>query len=1116
MVERKTWLGFLLAMAMVFSAGLSWAQQPTGSIAGTLTDPSGAVVPDKEISLKEAATGLARTTSSSAEGTYEFLRLRPSTYEITVQVPGFRVMVLRNIVVNVGLVVRADIKLEVGASSQTVEVRSATALIEPDQATIVQNVSLQSISALPMQSRQFLDLALTAPGTVPQAPGTQAGGFNVAGMRSQSNNFTLDGINNNDPQVNGPLNSFRLSDVIQEFNVETSIASSEVGRSSGAQVNIITKTGTNTYHGSLFYLGRNDALDANDFFLNRAGAKKNPLHRHQFGGTIGGVIVRDKTFWFFGYEGFRNKTATPITSTVLTTTERGAVTDPVSLKVLQFIPSPNTTPPPGGGTNWTGIAPAIFSDDTYFWRVDHQLTSKHHLTGRYAWFRGTTDQLQSTSFPFHGNITNKPGQHSLLGADTWASTKIVNEARFGFSRNRTFFQPDDVALNPATIFTDPAGNPLPGYVDTKTDPLDGGLPNISITGLGGLGAGTNMPQGRATNTYEAIDNVSWISPFGWSRHTFRFGGNYRHEITNRFLNGNYRGQVTFTTLLRFQTGVPRRGSLRTGAGGSFRTWGRNIYGLYFQDQFKATPNLTVNYGLRWESFGQSVEKYNRGSNFFPGVGMMPLNSNTLIDVDPTLLGRAALLLTPVPQHMPRSGQSGGDLNNFGPYLGIAWTPRMWPGVLGDGKTVIRTGFRVSFDDFFANIPVNMGLNFPPLLSTTLPNGNYTWANILSQNRPLVQSDLTVVNANLPGQRGVVGFNAWDYNAPTAYAMNYALEIERQIGNDYSVGISYVGTQGRKLGVYVDANEPFVTVINPAVNGDTMPNQRLFPFVKYAGVFVGDFSSNSNYNGMVATFRKRTSHGLSFQSSYTLGKSLDDNSSFFGSDRDIGSYADSRNRKADRGRSGYDVRHRFVVSYIYELPVGHGRAFGGGIPGWLNQFIGGWDTAGIFQYRSGFPFTIFAGTSFDYSGLNQFSDRPDWAPGVTGLAVDFSNPDKVFNCHFSTTVQSAAQTCPVFVPPKPGTIGNVGRNIFTGPKFVNFDFAVMKSFPVREGRRFQFRLDAFNFFNHTNFKLPSSNIQFCNINVAPCPTATRVISQTVGQATSAESPRSIQFGLRFDW
>jgi hypothetical protein len=1088
---KRTVKPFIPLLA-VFATTPLLGQVPTGSIVGSVYDQTGAAVPGAQLVLKDTATGTPRATTTTTAGSYEFLELRPSTYNLTVAAQGFRRTVERNLVVNVGLVVHLDVTLQVGDVTETVEVTAETPLVEPDKTSISTAVDVRAVQNLPLEDRQFLNLALTVPGTVPGAQGTTVAAtsvetFTVAGMRSQSNNYTLDGISNNDPHINGPLNLFRLSDAVQEFNVQTSIASAEAGRNSGAQVSIITKSGGNVYHGTLFYCHRNDIFDATPFFLNRAGQPKNPLRRHQFGGTAGGFIRRDKTFWFFSFEGFRQRVQDPATARVPTDAERAAVTDPISENLLQFWPRGNTPQLlVTTGRNWAGTTPNETNDETYFWRIDQNLAKNHRLTGRYAWFRGSTLGRVGAGGPFNGSSTNKPGQHSFLLQETYATSGLVNELRLGYSRNRVFFQPADVAINPATIFTDAAGNPLPGFIDTRVDPLDGGLPRITITGFtnGSLGTGIAQPQGRATNTYELLDDVSLIGPSGHTRHTLRFGVAARREIANLFLDTFFRGSISFPRWTAFASGQPQRGSLATGAGGTFRTWFRLPVYLYVQDSFKMRANLTFNYGLRWEYPGEFSEKRDRGSNFVPGVGQMVLDSNLRIDVDPTQLGRAALLLTPVSTQLPSTGQFSVPKKNFGPFFGVAYAPKFWPTLFGDGKTVIRTGFRLSYDDIFDDVPTFMGQNFPPVLTTTLPTGTYTWATVLSQNQRLFGPDPTVVPE---GERGLLAFSALDVNPPSPYAINYALEIERQLGRDFAVEASYIGSQGRKLGVFVDPNQPTVTVNDPTKRGDQAPNVRAFPFRQYANISQAAFVSNSNFNGMVLVVRKRSSYGLSLTASYELSKSLDDNSSYLPTDGATGAYADSRNRKLDYGLSSFDVRYRVVVSCVYELPLGPGRAFLGPARGFLGQVVGGWTVSGITNYRSGFPFTVLASSNTDFSGLNQFSDRVNLRPGVSHVPIDMSNPDHAFDPS-------------VFDFPEAGSVGNVGRNTLIGPHFIHQDFAVLKNFPLAETRRVQFRAEFYNLFNHTNLKLPEN----------------RLDQSGVGKIGDAYDPRLIQFGLRFEW
>jgi len=1050
--------------------------------------------------VRDTLTDAGRTTTTNTQGFYEFLTLKPSTYELMVEAKGFQKAVKRQINVVVGLESHLDVSLVPGSVTVEVEVKGEVPLVQPEKTNVSYSIEQAQIQNLPLQGRQFLDLALLTPGITPQAPGTQAGGINVAGMRSQSNNFTLDGVSINDPQVNGPLNNFRIADAVQEFNVNTSIATTDLGRSAGAQVAVVTKSGSNTYHGSAFYYGRNEALDANDWFLNLAGKPKNVLRRHQYGGTVGGFVVKDKTFWFLSFEGFREKSPLPQLSTVPTAAARAAVTDPVSLKLLQFIPSPNIANPTPAG-NWAGTADQNNNNETYLLRMDHTLTQNNHLSGHYAMFRGNTLTLQTN--PFNGSITNLPGSQSAVVEETFSHGTWLNLARIGFTRNLTDFAPQDVKLSPASLFTDASGNPLPGFVDATKTPLNGGLPRITISSSAavplsnfGLGAGTNMPQGRTTDTYQLIDNVTK----NLGNHTLQFGGEIRREQTFRFLNGNFRGAISFASWAKFQAGTPRNGSLRTGGPDqTFRSWNRFAEYMFVQDSWKVKSNFTFNYGLRYELPGALAEKRDSGSNLIPGVGIVKLNSNLLINVSPSVIGPAAVTQTPVNGiNLPSTGQFNNATKDFAPFIGMAWSPKILPGLFGDNKTVIRSGFRLSYDDVFANIPVNMGLNFPPLISTTLPNSSYTWGTALNQNRVLYATDATLTSGPTCSVsptpcRGILGFNAWDTTGRTAYAMNYALEIERQIGREYAVNASYVGTLGRKLGVFVDANEPFVTVNDPTQPGSGVPNKRTFPFVQYSGLPIGTFAASSNYNAMVLSMRKRPSHGLSLQASYTYGKSLDYNSSFFGSNGESGSFADPRNPRADYGPSAFDVRHQVVFSYLYELPFGKDRMFMHNANQIVDEFLGGWNLGGITNWHTGFPFTIFANTAQDFSGFNQFADRA--SAGNTPLTFNYGDPTHAF-----PTTQCPANPC-YFSMPGAGSVGNTGRNAFYGPSYTDFDLSLQKNFTVSEGKKFQLRADFFNLFNHPNFNLPTGNLG----------------SFSAGSISSMNgNPRLTQIGLRFDF
>jgi len=1094
MDSLKPWRGWIGSLLLASVACPIIGQAPTGSIAGEIHDPTGASVSEAHLVLRDVATEALRPATSSRLGSYAFPQLSPGVYDLTIEASGFRQIVERNIIVNVGSVVHLDVTMPLGDVSDTVVVNAEPPLVEADKVSIGAVVDLNSIQNLPLEDRQFLNLALIVPGTIPGAPGTRVAGssvetFTVVGMRSQSNNYTLDGISNNDPHINGPLNLFRIADAVQEFNVDTSIPGAEAGRNSGAQVSIVTKSGGNNYHGTLFYYARNDAFDATPFFLNRAGLPKNPLHRNQFGGTVGGFIRRDRAFWFMSFERYGQSVQDPATARVPTDTERAEVTDSVSQSLLQFWPRANTPQLLlATGMNWTGTTPNEARDVTYLWRIDQKLTKDHLLTGRYIWLTGSTLARQTS--PFDGAINNSPEQSSLLVQDTYSNHRLVNEARFGYSRNKAFLQPADANINPAAIFTDSSGKTMPGFIDTRSDPLDGGLPTITISGFtnGGLGVGGSYPQGRTTNSYEILDDLSLIGPNGNSQHTLHLGGGVRIETANLFLNAFFRGSISFPNWNAFASGQPGKGSLATGADETFRRWSRVPFYLYAQDEFRPRANLTFNFGLRWEYPAAMTEMGNRGSNFVPGVGQMIIDSNLRIDVDPTQLGRAALLQTPVNARLPRNGQFSVPKKNISPFVGIAYSPTIWRHLLAPGSTVIRAGFRISYDDIFDDMPALMGLNFPPVLATTLPRGSYTWATVLNQNQRLYAPDPTVLPQ---AQRGILTFNAMDTHPSNPYSLSFAFEIQRQLGKSLSLEVSYTGSQGRKLAVALDQNQPVVMVNDVTKRGDQAPNQRTFPFPQYSNILQAAFASNSNFNGLSLVAHERMTRGPNFTASYELSKSLDDNSGFFPSDGDTSIYADSKNRISNYGLSSFDIRQRVIASFVYKLPLR--RTDSVGRRDVLRQIMEDWTVSGVTTFRSGFPFTVLASSDTDFTGLNRwtpaggFSDRVDLKPGVTRVPQNMRNPEGAFDPS-------------VFSFPLAGRPGDVGRNSLIGPKMIDQDFALLKDFPLRNARLAQFRIESFNLFNHSNFQLPEN----------------RLDQSSVGKIGDSYDPRLIQLSLRFQW
>src|SRR5467141_71828 len=415
---------FVLILAPTVSAS------PTGSIAGFVKDQSGGMISGAKLTLINVSTNAKEEAVSDSNGGFQFLQLAPAVYSLHVETPGFKKEALNDVLVQVDQITHLDATLQVGSLAETLEVLSeATPLLESDRSTLSNVIDSQVISNMPLNARQYLDLALLTPGVLPSSAGTQGGGFNVSGARSQSNIFLLDGVSNIDTQINSALGNFRITDAVQEFAVQTSVATAEFGRGTGGQVSIVTKSGSNQFHGSVFEYLRNSVLDAADFFTNKNGGKKNPLHRNQYGATLGGPILKDKLFFFLSYESFRQVAPTVSTTRVPTAAERATVTDPISKSLLQFWPAANTTPAAGSTINYIAHVGATTFDETGLAKVDYAFSEKDHLSVRWAQYGGTT--FTGGAIPLEGGNGNSPGSDSgLIDYTHTFSSRLLNEARF--------------------------------------------------------------------------------------------------------------------------------------------------------------------------------------------------------------------------------------------------------------------------------------------------------------------------------------------------------------------------------------------------------------------------------------------------------------------------------------------------------------------------------------------------------------------------------------------------------------------------------------------------------------------------------------------------------------
>ena len=1107
----KNAVSFLLAVILLLAGSRAALASPVGSGSGVVKDPTGAVVPGVKLTLVRVSTNSATVVTSDANGSFSFPELPPDEYRLTAEASGFKRATLENITVQVDTASRMDVTLQAGDVSESVMVEAAAPLVETEQNTLANVVDQTTIQSMPLNSRNFTDLALLTPGATPSAAGSQVTGFNVAGARSQSNTFLIDGISNMDIQINSSISTFRINDAVQEFSVQTSVPTAEFGRGQGAQVNAVIRGGSNSLHGSAFEYFRNTVLNATDYFVKHSTTpgSKPVLKRNQFGATLGGPIWRDHTFFFLSYEGFRQVAPTVSLTLVPTAAQRASVTDPISQRLLAFFPLPNFS---GSGTNYQSNVNSVLNDDTGLVRVDHTLTAKDHLSGHYITYNGRV--ISGGPTPLSGGSANSPSSESIaIEEDHTFTSHLLNTLRLGYSFNQTQFTVQDSGLNAAAIFTDTSGTGLPGVPNATQNLLDSGLPTVNISGgYARLGAANNLPQGRKTRSYELIDTVSLVSPFGWSKHSFKFGVQSRRDDARRYLDGSSRGTLTFTntsnatqtsaqtSFADFANGAINTSILRSGS--TLAHYRRYPIYFFWQDTYKVTPSFTLNYGVRYEIPGAIYERDNRGANLVPGQGVTLFNSRSVLDIDTTKTGPSSIIFNQGSTFIDNSGIRK-DYNNVAPVIGFAWSPEHW----GDrsipaGSTVVRGGFRVGYDDIFNNIPANQSLNPPFNITTTQSLGTtqatrFSYATAFQQNTPLVKNS----GKQGPGTPtvGVLSFNGIDPNLRSSYAYSYNVSLEQQLNTRVAVEFDYIGSLARKLGIFVDPNQPNVIVRDSTRRGTAAPNEQVFPYPHYGSLTGswGKAGANSNYNGAVAVVRYRGPHQTSFQASYAWSHSLDYGSAFFGSNGETGYPSDGRNLKAEYGNSSFDMRHRLVAYYTVPLPIGpQGRFLRSNNPISREAFEG-WTLSGITEVQGGTPFTAYLGAT-DYSGFNQFADKPNIASGK--LKQNNKNPDATFDPTFFSTITA-------------GQDGTERRNQYYGAGLTNFDISTTKDFfLISERYKLVFRADLFNLFNHTNFANPVATVSSSSFGK----TTSTVGNSTSGTGGAIGGARLAQFALRLNF
>jgi hypothetical protein len=1115
-------------LVTIFAAANGIAQEITGNIHGTISDPSGAMVQAAVVTARQVETGLTRTATTDRGGSYVLVELPVGHYRMEVAARGFQKYLQEGISLDVNETATVMVHLKVGSEAQQVEVNANAALVQKTVSSLGQTVMEHEILDLPLDGRNFSQLGTLQPGVVPLTPGLlEAGGparanqaYAVDGQRPESNNFLIDGADN----VSSVDGGFVLKppiDAIAEFRILTHNANAEFGRNTGSTTNIVTRSGSNSFHGALWEFLRNDAFDASDYFTQSV----QPLKQNQFGATFGGPLVKGKTFFFGYYEGFRNRQGESAPATVPSAAERQGnfaelctslnatidpstgmcsnpqgqltffgtpvpfnqatlftPTDPIATNVLPFFPLPNS-----GENGYIGTQTLSENNDQFGVRLDHYLSSSDTLNFRYMYSSGpTTDPLSSVG----ANVPGFPvgeydrAQNFVTQETHIFSPNTIGLVRFSFLRNVFLL---DEHLNheaPSSL----------GFQYVPTLPSAVGPPFIQIGGYASVGDPITGPRDTYQNTFDLSGSLSWVR----GRHDLKFGGGYRRDQINALQGIATNGFFVFAGIpsqagflyndgfANFLSGNP---VVFLQGGGDFnRSIRDRAVDLYGQDTYKLSSNVTLNLGLRYELPFPATETKNRVNVFVPGA-----QSTVVPNAPPGLL-------YPGDAGVP-AGLIPAQKTAFAPRFGAAWDPR------GDAKTVVSAAYGIFYEPYYTGEggPLQDPISAPPYLKTLqLGFPINSFANPFYSPDPFgvpfpEPMTLLVVNRNL--------------HLP--YAQDWNLNLQRSFGEDWSLQVGYVGTTGVKLPRFIEANPavyyPGVDTTSagcstaspcPISTENNVNQRRLYSGCTLAQPnnciygSVGEIASiaNSSYNALEASLRKRFSHGLSFLASYTWSHSIDDVSSFnitgsasqpVAGENDLAQ--NPFDLSAERGPSMFDARNRFVFSYQWSLPfLQHSQT-------WYGYAFGNWQLNGIFTAMSGTPFTVFDSNDVSLQGQ---------APEISGFSSNrpnvIGNPNsgprtaaQWFNTGaFQQIVQDPLSPVEQF--------GDEGRNAVLGPRYVNLDFSVFKNVRLRESKEIQFRGELFNALNHVNFRLPVSDIESANF----------------GQIQQDLEPRVIQVAVKF--
>jgi len=995
------------------------------------------------------------------------------------------------VTLQVAQVARIDVTLQTGGLTEAVEVVAATPLLDTLTSSRGSVIDQKKIVELPLNGRDYNQLALLSPGVLPGTPRLASVNFkgvlNVNGNRTFNNVFLLDGVDNISYS-----NSFRGENVqlvqpsieaLQEFKIQTNAYSAEYGRSSGAVVNATIKSGTNTVRGSLYEFLRNDHLDANNFFSNALGAPKPKRERNQFGGAAGGPLVKNRTFWFGDYEGLRDLEGVPRVRQVPTAAEKdgrfsSAVVDPfasgrpefsrnaqgqwvipperwdpVGAAIVALMPNPNVP-------NSTIFASTPVTDtrtDQFDVRVDHQVSPTMTLFGRYSFVDTLTyrpaplEGLAEGSFNDAFGANDMRSQGLALGLTWTVSPTLVGDIRFGYSRGDYYTTPPNYGIDgPAAI----------GLKNVPSDPsIMGGVPKVNMQGFDAVGRHTSTPQFQTPRSWNPR------ATFSLSRgaHFLKFGGEFLHVQTAiNDLNAtigrmNFENRFTNRAVGDLLLGLPSQLALTSY---TVMDQGQDMQFYFLQDDYRISPKLTANVGLRYEYATPPRERDNQFANFDPATGTM------IFATDGDTFERA--LIHP-------------DRNNFAPRIGFAYQPA--------SRWVARGGYGVFYTHTVRQGREGLlGFNPPYLVDNLLQTG-VTGAAAVASAAPFRLVDGYPSGLLDPTTLSpTISRRAQDANQRTPYIQQYNIGVQYELMPDVVLDVAYVGNKGTKLNGFRNLNQRAVIT-----NADGSQSAGARPYPAFGDIQWMENRVDSSYNSLQLRLEKRFTHGLTGNISYTLGEALSGapdhiSTSGGGAGIDTGVFRepqDGNNLQAEYGPSEFDVRHRFVASYIWELPFGRGRRWGKDWGPAMELAFGGWQVTGIHVLQSGLALTA---TLAGANVVNLGGERRA-RPNLVG-DPELPESERTLARWFNTDAFAAFAV--------PQAFGNAGVGIMRGPGVANFDFTFAKNFQVTDRRSFQFRTEVFNAFNHPNFGPP---------NIARD-------SSGFGQILSAAPARIIQFGLKF--